>query len=116
MMFYFYIPEGICFAVFVAFSCTWLYLARFHLWGGLNMTYYYLLLLMLPFCSIIVYMLQLTLELQRHRGQQPYIQNTTRNKQQIATQNRQTTIKGKQASTHIRIRKLTEKNTTEKHK
>jgi hypothetical protein len=31
MMFYFYIPEEICFAVFVAFSCTWLYFARFHL-------------------------------------------------------------------------------------
>jgi hypothetical protein len=26
----FYIPEGICFAPFVAFSCTWLYYARFH--------------------------------------------------------------------------------------
>jgi hypothetical protein len=31
MMFYFYIPEGICFAVFVAFFCTWLYFTRFHL-------------------------------------------------------------------------------------
>jgi hypothetical protein len=30
-MFHFYIPEGICFAAFVAFSCTWLYYARFHL-------------------------------------------------------------------------------------
>jgi hypothetical protein len=27
----FYIPEWICFAVFVAFSCTWLYYARSHL-------------------------------------------------------------------------------------
>jgi hypothetical protein len=26
-----YIPEGMCFAVFVAFSCTWLHCARFHL-------------------------------------------------------------------------------------
>jgi hypothetical protein len=43
MMFYFYIPEGICFAVFVEFSCTWLYFAHFYLWGGLNMMYYYLL-------------------------------------------------------------------------
>jgi hypothetical protein len=31
MMFYFYIPEGICFAAFVALSCTWLHYARFHL-------------------------------------------------------------------------------------
>jgi hypothetical protein len=31
MMFYFYIPEGICFAAFVALSCTWLYYARLHL-------------------------------------------------------------------------------------
>jgi hypothetical protein len=30
-MFYFYIPEGICFAAFVAFSCTWLHFARFQL-------------------------------------------------------------------------------------
>jgi hypothetical protein len=30
MMFYFFIPEGICFAVYVAFSCAWLYFARFH--------------------------------------------------------------------------------------
>jgi hypothetical protein len=28
--FYFYIPEEISFAVFVEFSCTWLYFARFH--------------------------------------------------------------------------------------
>jgi hypothetical protein len=55
VMFYFYIPERICFAVFVAFSFMWLYYARFHLWGGLNMMYYYLLLLMLLFCSVIVY-------------------------------------------------------------
>jgi hypothetical protein len=27
----YYIPEGICFAAFVAFSCTWLHYARFHL-------------------------------------------------------------------------------------
>jgi hypothetical protein len=31
MMFYFYIPEGICFAAFIALSCTWLHYARFHL-------------------------------------------------------------------------------------
>jgi hypothetical protein len=31
MMFHFYIPEGICFAAFVAFSCTWLYYAVSHL-------------------------------------------------------------------------------------
>jgi hypothetical protein len=31
MMFHFYIPEGICFAAFVAFSCTWLYYACSHL-------------------------------------------------------------------------------------
>jgi hypothetical protein len=31
MMFYFYIPEGICLAAFVALSCTWLQYARFHL-------------------------------------------------------------------------------------
>jgi hypothetical protein len=31
MMIHFYIPEGICFAAFVAFSCTWLYYARSHL-------------------------------------------------------------------------------------
>jgi hypothetical protein len=31
MMFYFYIPEGICFTAFVALSCTWLHYARFHL-------------------------------------------------------------------------------------
>jgi hypothetical protein len=30
-MLYFYIPEEICFAVFVVFPCTWLYYARFHL-------------------------------------------------------------------------------------
>jgi hypothetical protein len=30
MMFYFYIPEGICFAAFVPLSCTWLHYARFH--------------------------------------------------------------------------------------
>jgi hypothetical protein len=50
------------------------------------------------------------------RGQQPYIQNTTRNKQQMAAQIRQTTRKGKKANTHTRIRKLTktqQKNTNE---
>jgi hypothetical protein len=35
---------------------------------------------------------------------------------QGAAQNRQTTRKGKQAKTHTRIRKLTRKNTTERHK
>jgi hypothetical protein len=29
MMFHFYVPEGICFAAFVALSCTWLHYARF---------------------------------------------------------------------------------------
>jgi hypothetical protein len=56
----YYVPEVICFAVFVAFSCTWLYSARFHLWGGLNMMYYYLLLLMLLFLfcySIYIFLL-----------------------------------------------------------
>jgi hypothetical protein len=52
---------------------------------------------------------QLTHERQRHRGQQPYIQNTTRNKQQIAAQNRQTTRKGKR--TH-KNQKINEKNTS----
>jgi hypothetical protein len=50
--FYFHIPEGICFA---GFTCTWLHFARFHLWGGLYMRYYYLLLLCY-FCTVIVYM------------------------------------------------------------
>jgi hypothetical protein len=36
--FYFHIPEGVCFA---GFTCTWLPFARFHLWGGLNMRYYF---------------------------------------------------------------------------
>jgi hypothetical protein len=44
--FYFHIPEGICFA---GFTCTWLPFARFHLWGGLNMRYYFLIM------GIIIY-------------------------------------------------------------
>jgi hypothetical protein len=36
------------------FSCTWLHYARFHLWGGLNMRYYYYYLCYF-FCSVIVY-------------------------------------------------------------
>jgi hypothetical protein len=35
--FYFHIAEGICFAGFCLF-CTWSHFARFHLWGGLNIT------------------------------------------------------------------------------
>jgi hypothetical protein len=58
--FCFHIPEGICFVVFVAFSCMWLHYARFHLWGRLNMRYYYLLLFMLFFvllytCFLLTY-------------------------------------------------------------
>jgi hypothetical protein len=36
--FYFHIPERICFA---GFTCMRLPFARFHLWGGLNMRYYF---------------------------------------------------------------------------
>jgi hypothetical protein len=44
---YFHIPEGICFA---GFTCMWFRFARFHLWGGINMGYYYLCY----FCTVIV--------------------------------------------------------------
>jgi hypothetical protein len=40
--FYFHMSEGICFAGFFAFFLTWSHSARFYLWGGLNMRYYYL--------------------------------------------------------------------------
>jgi hypothetical protein len=49
-----------------------------------------------------------------HRAQQPNIQNTTRNRQQIAAQNRQTTKKT-QTDKHTRkeTTKLTKKNSAE---
>jgi hypothetical protein len=43
---YFHIRVGICFAGFFSFFfCTRLHSVRFHLWGGLNMRYY--------FCTVV---------------------------------------------------------------
>jgi hypothetical protein len=54
------------------------------------------------------------------KEEQPYIQNTTRNNQQIAAQTRQTTRKGKKtkhAYKNMEINgKKTNKQTEEKHK
>jgi hypothetical protein len=58
---------------------------------------------------------QLAHERQCHRAQQPNIPNTTRNRQQIAAQNRQTNKqrKNKQTNTRARNKKIKEENPQE---
>jgi hypothetical protein len=59
--FYFHIPEGICFAGFLPFLARGYTLHVLHLWGGLNMRYYYLLLFMLFLYCYSIYVFYLLL-------------------------------------------------------
>jgi hypothetical protein len=57
-IFYFHMLERFCFAVFSTFFFfTWSHSACFHLWGGLNMRYYYLLFMLFWYCYMCVFLL-----------------------------------------------------------
>jgi uncharacterized membrane protein len=60
MMFYFYIPEGICFAAFLALSLHMVILCKFSSVGWVKYDVLLFIILMLLFYSVIVHMFLLT--------------------------------------------------------